>query len=294
MIAAFGSSSTIRMFVLLICLCSSMALLAQEPLTEAQALGQIYQHYDAATGTAQWPCPASKEQADRAGGWPCGKEYKTVTVAALLTTQVREEKSIKTYVVASAVPAHASLGYDCHACAPAIGAAVFDWKDGRWVTENINPAIGFYGGWGGPPSISFVAVGPEKHGIVLSLNYEGQGYSSSTSVFLLPLGTTFSEVWHLGTESDNLGACDPNDKENPCAPYRASAAFQFIPGDQYSAFYDIEVISRGRDQQDFAHPLVNENWTDIYHFKNGTYQRVRHTAFVEDKRPAKVAATGKK
>lgn len=280
--------------ILALALCSVKASLAQEPMSEAEAFGQLYHQYDPSTRTAQWVCPASKEQAEGHEGWPCGKEYASVAVSDLLMAQVREGDSLRTYVLTSAAPAHAPMGYDCHACAPAIGAAVFEWKQGHWTVQSMNSVIGFYGGWGEPPGFDFVAVGDQKHGFLLSLSNEAQGYSNASSVLLLPLGPTVSNVWEIENEDDNFGACDPSDKENSCVPYRASAAYQFISGDQNSAYYDIEVISRGKDREDFAHPLVSENWTDVYRFSGGKYRLIRHTPFTEAKKPAKSTTAGTK
>ena len=253
-------------------------------MTEAEALGQIYHQFNSSTRTAQWVCTAAQKQAGPREGWACDQEDSTVAVLDLLMAEVREGDSLKTYIVASSVPAHASMGYDCHACAPAIGAAVFQWKDGHWIVQSVNPAIGFYGSWGEAPNIDLVTVGPQKRGFLLSMSNEAQGYSDSSSVLLLPIGSTISAVWDLGDEDDNLGICDP--QEGKCLFWRSSAAFHFIPSEQVSAYYDIEVISRGRDRQDFNHPLVSENWTDVYRFNRDEYRLIRHTAFTESKRYA--------
>lgn len=148
-----------RFVILLFALWVAMPSLAQEPLTEAQAFRQLYHQYDPATRTAQWICPASKEQAQGREGWPCGKEYTPVAISDLLMAQLSEGNSLRTYVLTSAVPAHAPMGYDCHACAPAIGAAVFEWTQGHWIVQSMNPAVGFYGSWGDPPGLDFVTVG---------------------------------------------------------------------------------------------------------------------------------------
>lgn len=262
-------------------------------MTEAQALSHIYRDYDPATRTAQWNCPAIEDQAKGREGWPCGKEYATVAISGLFMAQVADGNTLKTYVAASAVPAHPSMGYDCHACAPAIGAAVFEWEDGHWAAQSVNPIVGFYGGWGDPPTIDVVTAGPAKHGFLLSLSNEAQGYSDSSQVLLLPVGSTFSDVWDIEDEDDNFGACDPSDKENPCVRYRTSAAFHFIPDDRSSDYYDIEVISRGRDREDQAHPMVSEDRTEIYRFSGGRYRLLRHTSFAETRKAATASGARK-
>jgi len=161
----------------------------------------------------------------------------------------------------------------------------------HWVLESANAAVGFYGGWGSPPRIELVQIGPEKHGVLLSVDDMGQGYASSFKRLLTPLGKTVSEVWHIEDEQDNFGAIDPNDKLNRQVPYRSVSAFKFNAGLSYDGgspdYYDIEVISRGEDRVDFDHPLKHENWTEIYRFKDGKYRLLSHKDFVEIKRAKK-------
>jgi len=218
-------------------------------------------------------------------GWPCSNEDSIVSVAVILVAQVPEGDTTRVYLATSAKPAQDPMGYDCHACAPAIGAAVFVWRDDHWGLESENPAVGFYGGWGEPSNVNLVQVGPQKHGLLLSSDDEGQGFSSSWKSLLIPLGKTVSEVWTIEDENDNLGAVDPTDKLNPEMPYRASAAFRFDVFDEKhladTGYYDIEVISRGKDKEDYGHPFKSENWTEIYRFGGIKYQLLQRKSFVE-------------
>ena len=151
---------------------------------------------------------------------------------------------------------------------------------------------GIYGEWGGPPDIVLVNVGPERHGVVVSWDFMGQGYASSKVALLAPLGTTLSEVWHIQDEQDDAGAYDPADKMGQHVLYRSSAAFKFCSCDEDSEipeYYEIEVISRGSDLESRNVRLKPENWTEIYAFKGGKYELVRHRNFVEVSKPRKKA-----
>ncbi len=266
------------------CLCLVRILHGQEPFSRDEALKQLYNQYDAEKKTANWVCVKGQEHA----AWPCWKEYSTVSISVLLVAQVQEQGVEEAYFVASAKPANAPLGYECHACRPAIGIAVFAWKAPHWALQSGNPAVGFYGGWGGPPGVDIAQIGPEKHGILLSNSDMAQGFAWSARSLLIPISSTVDEVWSIQDEQDNLGAIDPDDKLNKQVAYRSSAAVRFCANYQEanssSDYFDIEVISRGTDREDYNHPLKKENWTEIYRFSNGKYRLLQHADFIEIKK----------
>lgn len=265
-------------------------LQAQSTLSRNEALKQLYRGYDPDKETAQWVCTKEQERKNAHAGWLCSKEHATVSISVLLEAEVQEGDADRFYLVASAKPVKEAFGeYECHACLPAIGVAMFTKQAQRWTLESVNSAAGFYGGWGNPPGVDLVEVGPKKHGIVLSVADMGQGFAASTKSLLTPVGKTIVESWSIQDENDNLGSIDPDDKENKEVPYRASAAFKFFPGDEVTGglgeYYDIEVISRGEDKEDYVHPLKPENWTEIYRFRDGKYRLIRHVDVIEAKKP---------
>ena len=227
---------------LLACVCVGSTLSAQAPISYADAMKQLYNRYDAQSKTAQWVCPEEQTKADSSA---CRKENTTISVSVLLTTQVKEDGIDKTYFVTSSKPAKAPGEFDCHACAPEIGVIVFAWNKHRWGVESSNDAIGEFGEWGEPPEVNFVAAGPGKHGIVLSLSGEGQGYSSTAKILLVAFEKTVKVVWKIMDENDDAGAYAPTDKSAMHILYRATAAFRFdgCPGGRAERcdYYDIEV-----------------------------------------------------
>jgi len=276
-------------------LCSAVALSGQGSFSTDEALKQLYHDYDPATRTAQWVCTKEQQREGPHTGWRCIKEDTTVSVSVILMAQVPEGDATRIYLATSAKPAHDPMGeYNCHACAPAIGAAVFVWQSQHWALESANVAIEFSQGWGEPPEIYLVVAGPQEHGLVLSSNDLAQGFAASGKELLLPVGKTVEAVWSIGDESDAFGKVDPTDKANSPPPYRSSAAFRFLSGDDGAAYtgapsdyYDIEVISRGSSWEDYNHPVKRENWSAIYSFKNGKYRLVRKTSFAEVKNSGK-------
>lgn len=272
------------------CLGVAAATAAQDPLPQDEALRQIYNNYDAKTKTAQWVCTdAQKKSQEIHEGWACDQENAAVSIAALLMAEVQESGTTRVYVAASAKPTNSPGGYECHMCAPAIGVGVFAGRGEHWILESANAAVGFYGSWGGPPSVDLVKAGPEKHGLILWAGYAGQGYSSSNKVLVVPLDKSVSEVWRIDDEKDNYGAYDPTGKFGPRIRYRSWAAFRFALSQDRSGhlreFFDIEVSSRGRDEEGPAISLRSENWTETYRFNDGKYRLLSHQDFVEVKKP---------
>jgi hypothetical protein len=280
------------LMVVLACCCAAGAARAQERLSIVDALKDIYRDYDPDKGTAQWDCTKEQEKEGPHQGWRCDKENATVRISGVLLAEVGEDGTDKTYVVASAVPADAPGGYECHACQPAIGAAVFVAQEGNWALQSANPAIGFYGGWGDAPRVDLVWVGPGKRGFLLTNTDMGQGYASSRKVLLMAVERTIAEVWSMEDEQDNAGAYDPADRANKQVAYRASAGLRFFATDGEGGgggeYYDIEVISRGNVSEDLVH-LKPENWTEVYRFKDGKYRLLRREEFVEGKKGATAA-----
>jgi hypothetical protein len=128
------------------------------------------------------------------------------------------------------------------------------------VIESANPAVGFYGGWGGPTQIDLVQIGPKKHGLMLSVDNMGQGYASSVKILLAPQAKSVSELWRIQDEQDDEGAYD-----------------------SLADYYDIEAISRGVGTKDLVHPKP-ENWTEAYRFSDGKYKLLHHRNFIEVKK----------
>ncbi len=278
------------LIVVLVLICGAGAVRGQEPLSILDGMKGLYRDFDADKSTAQWDCTKEQEKKGPHQGWPCTAENATVRVSGVMLAELGEDGTDTTYVVASAVPANAPGGYECHAYQPAIGVAVFVAQEGNWAWQNANPATGFYGGWGEAPRVDLVWVGPHKRGLLLSTTDMAQGYAWSRKVLLMRTERTIEEVWSMEDEGDNLGAIDPADKKDKRAGYRWSAAMRFFAGEPddrgaggYESYYDIEVISRGNASEDAAHPKA-ENWTEVYRFKDGMYRLLRRTEFVEGKK----------
>jgi hypothetical protein len=244
-------------------------------MSRDEALKQLYRDYDPATKTAHWISTKGQQQ-EQHEGWPCSEEYAKVSVTVELSTQVVEHGTEKTYLVASAIPSGDSHDFECHSCAPAIGVAVFAWREMRWELESARAAVGWFGEWGGAATSQLVAIGPALHGVILWSGFSGQGYHESVKYLLAPLGSSVDEVWKLYDEQDDSGAFDPNDKSGQHRLYYAEVAFKFVyVGD--GDYYDILAMSRGTDDKGKA------NWTKQYRLRDGQYSLLHTIPYVETK-----------
>jgi hypothetical protein len=267
-----------------VCLGAAGAFQAQKPLSQDEALKQVYSQYDAQKKTAQWACTKAQEGTF----WPCPRENERVSVSVVLMVETQEGGAKKIYLVTSAKPIDPEFEYDCHPCAPAIGVSVFAWQAQHWVLQSVNAAVGLYGALGSPPSIELVRIGPERHGLLLHVGSTGQGYTESSRILLAPLGKSVNEIWTILDEQDNLGRIDPDDKQNSEAPYKSWTTIRFFAANDGTSrdYYDANVVSRGNSSDDGVH-LKPENWTEVYRFKDGEYKLLSHKDFVEVKKPAK-------
>ena len=252
---------------------STAPLLGQGPFSIDDGLRQLYHDYDPTKKTAHWMC--TEEQHGEASDRICQylmtgnlKDDATVSVSVLLTAQVPEGDVTRIYLATSAKPARFPGEFDCHACIPAIGAAVYAWQGERWALEGANVAADYAGGWGESARVDLVTIGPKKHGLLLSSTDMGQGYVAAFKQLLAPLGKSFEEIWSLEDDDDDSGTIDPDDKTTSKPVCRASAALRFLADDETvngadangkSNYYDIEVISRGSSWQDYNHPPKREN-----------------------------------
>src|ERR1700733_4255229 len=127
--------ASIPLFILL---CSTATSICQSPFSTEEALTQLYHNYDPAKETAQWVCTNEQQakEPDRLCEYLQGgniKDDTAVSVSVILMAQASEGDATRIYIATSAIPARFPGEFDCHACVPATGAAVFVWQSQRWV-----------------------------------------------------------------------------------------------------------------------------------------------------------------
>jgi hypothetical protein len=130
-----------------------------------------------------------------------------VDARAFLTTGAKDTGAMKVFVLTFGVP-HGSPEFDCHACAPVIGAAVFAKKDGgAWAVESANKEFDMLGNWGGPPGAEIVRVGPDRLAFELKPGNTNQGETVGSVMILLPWKGAVREVFDAETISTATSDC---------------------------------------------------------------------------------------
>jgi hypothetical protein len=264
--SSFGDKQMKTLTLFLLCLTATSVLPAQVPLSQDEALKQIYIQYDAEKKIAQWDCAKDEWRYE----WPCTEKDKTVSVSVLLMSQVVEDGTKIIYLATSVKPNDDSWhGFVCHLCRPKIGVGVFAWQAQHWVLQSANAAVGEFSGSGYSPGGKLVQIGPEKHGLLLSAQDLTHGHFVSYNVLLLPLDRNVAKVWSVSVEQN-----DGEDTQN----YESKATFKFFTARDASSrdYYDIEVISTGNYRDKYDQPLKPENWTETYRFKDGEYKLLSH------------------
>jgi len=256
-------------------------------LSRAEALRQLYQHYDDSNKTAQWVCAKDRKNDD-----PCWDgDDATVSITPLLTAGVNEDGIQRTYIVASAKPSNKD-SYECHLCGPAIGVAVFAFESGQWVLKSKNEATGFFGSFGEPGDVNLAAVGPHRYGVMLFTDFGGQGYYESTETLLLPLAANVTQVWSVTVKQDDMGDDEgPERRISHRLRYLSSSGISFYwtggpEGSLRNYYYDIAVVSHRSSYRFRTHWVRQEYWEDTYQFNGSKYLRTSHQKLTKITQPS--------
>jgi hypothetical protein len=180
-----------------------------------EAMKALYGNYDAAKKTSSF---RSTKKFDGTFFDKPGK----VEARAFLTAGAMDAGAMKVFVLTSAVP-HGSPEFDCHACAPLIGAAVFAKKDSAWAVESSNKALDVIGGWGGPPQAEMVRVGPDRAAFELKPGSTFQGETVASVMILLPWKGGIRQAFNAETESSEPSDC--GDGMGECRDKKAEISF---------------------------------------------------------------------
>lgn len=207
-------------------------------ITESKALELLYGKIDPKKKAAAWTAQGITMQGsfleNGASTW----------VTALQAEKVREGSDEKYYLLTSIVPT-GNDPFDCHACAPGLGAAVFVKRGDHWDVEAQTPVATVAGSYGQAPEAKLTAIGPAHHGFLLMTGYMNQGISESATFLLAPQGKDFKEAFAQQTGEENGGNCaEEGDNSGLPACYDYSTSVDFRPGPK-ADYYDIVTATNG-------------------------------------------------
>lgn len=227
----------------------------------------LFGNFDPATQSSVYDVPQTTIV--DLGGFERGDEIRLRTWMVLQATEAGVPKTI---LLTYAIPLRDQT-FDCHACRPLIGAAVFEKSDHEWKVENSRTVASVAGSFGQPPEFArIVNIGPKKIAIEITDGDEGQGQTTTVKTLLVPWEGKVNETIERVIADDNKGSeCgDPNTL--PCYEYHRQ--MKFVPGTN-AEYYDVVVDLSGTDITD-SEPfrLVKVNATERLEFKTGKYVRL--------------------
>src|SRR5271154_4283609 len=165
----------------------------------ARAMKLLYGNYDPLAHTSTFRLTKSYPHTffDKPG---------KVDARAFLTVGASDGGAMKVFLLTAAVP-HGSPEFDCHACAPVIGAAVFAKNGAGWAVEASNREFDVIGNWGGPPAAEIVRLGPERMGFELKPGNTNQGETVGSVMILLAWRGGIHEAFEAETISTETSDC---------------------------------------------------------------------------------------
>lgn len=227
-----------------------------------KALELIYGSYDYQKKYVKWKLTAEEIQKSPLAGEASGLGPGTVYTAPNFFQSFTQGGSQRYLLITETVPAR----YDCHACAPIIGGAVFSQVGNNWQVEAENKMISIMGSFGSAPKGKLIQIGPDRHGARFQAGGMGQGITNEAVVVIADVGESLREVLTVDEfGGDNSGACG----EGLATCYSFSSKLEFVPGAN-SAYYDARVTTTGtKEDKDGA--VRRANAVKKYTFTDGKY-----------------------
>lgn len=231
----------------------------------ARAVALWYGNYDAGTQTARWH--------DVRTSWPDADVdflRSAPIVRILYHHPVNGRKTAQHFLVTTAFVDRA--GWDCHACSPVLGIALFRRNDdGRWSVEAESKHVTKVGAWGQTSgTLSALELSPDRYAIRIDDAGDGGGQHTTWTEIAMPIGNSVRRVFRVVTSDDNSGACGPGGLR--C--YRFQSWVSLIP--QHEGFSEIAVKSHGTRFEWLAdsEKICTANQVRRFRFDGAEYREV--------------------
>jgi hypothetical protein len=166
----------------------------------AQAMKMFYGNYDEATRKSTMP----NSHNNGLNAFDFGAEQ---IAASPLFHTFTQEAAVQSFVLVTyGIPLDKM--YDCHACAPVIGMAVFSNIGEQWVMTASNRAVTQAGAWGKPEThIHLARIGPAHYGVVINDSGSGNGEATTVLLLLIPWKNTVNVGLERIIADDDAGMC---------------------------------------------------------------------------------------
>ncbi|EKD71587.1 MAG: hypothetical protein ACD_46C00154G0002 [uncultured bacterium] len=253
----------------------TISLMHQPALSKEQALRMIYGNYDSKSQSASWVNIPFPDKEDASSYF----EKKKGIVRMIALQAYRENGKDKFFILTKTIPT--DIPFDCHACLPLIGAAVFVRKHMHWKIEAQNQFIMYDGEYGELPEVKLIRVGKDKFG--LSLEFGHIVIRDKELTLLIPYNGNIVAAHNEVIYFENFNDCEYA-KTIPCAAYTANIDF----ASSKNPYYTLQIKRFGtvyNHKREKAMPVDEEV---EYQFVNGQYvqagQRGAAKALYDDER----------
>jgi hypothetical protein len=237
---------------------------ASKVFDTAQAMKMLYGNYDAKTQVSATSLPREKSSLPAA-------DEQQMTVRVLFDAFSADAGQKSLVLITFAVPT-SDATFDCHACSPTIGMAVFSQKGLQWTIDASNRAVTFAGEWGKPPTdIQLVQIGPNRRAVKVIDVGEQNGETTEGLQLLIPWNGNVGLGLERIISDDDKGGCD---SRGGLACYANRRTVTFIHKDNVE-YYDLELKLTGTDLPiSDASPSTRARkvrGTEILKIENGKY-----------------------
>jgi len=231
-------------------------------LSEEQALIMIYGNYNSTSKSSYWANIPFPDKEDSIGYF---KERNGI-VRAIFYQPYYENGKDKIFLLTKTIPTN--IPFDCHACLPLIGAAVFVTKRGHWEIEAQNQFIMYDGEYGELPVVKLIPVGKNKFG--LSLDFGHVAIRDRELSILVPYKNSIVNAHKEIIYYENFSECEFA-RKIPCEAYTADVVFdKAMKGD----FYGLKVKKFGTIYSDKREKMMPVDQRISYQFIDGFYSVV--------------------
>lgn len=231
----------------------------------AEAMQIIYGNYDTRDRSSTAFLPSE----ERAGS--ARSANKRVKIRPFFSTFV-DAGTERTFVIATyAVPIDEE-SFDCHACVPTIGMAIFPLRESNRTIDSSNQVVTYAGGWGRPPADGrLVSLGLKDVAVMVRDSDTNFGETSEELLILAPWRRTANLSLDRVIADDNKGQWGPEEFE-PCYSHRRTIRFLHAGNEEY---FRLEMKLSGADlllsNLGKAESPRRVHGLEILKFENGVY-----------------------
>ncbi len=235
--------------------------------TVPAAMEVIFGLYDKNIECSQWVC--KPHEAKRFESKAAGKGVLFTRAAGSYPLETSQGK--KMLLLTETLSREKDGWEDCHACAPILGAAMFQQIDGAWFIEALQKDLGEMGSWGQLPANKLVKIGPDMYGVIFNDGYTAQGITERQIEILGLVDGKFNILLTENTSYNNEGMFADPKTEPGAFKYDTEISFQ-----EKEAGAPFELIltrkgTRPKDGHDGDGPIVKFSETLRYKIQNGKY-----------------------